>query len=278
MQKRELKARMSPMRTMTLGSWDHFLKLAEKMDVPATFGKLAYSFRGQSKAEWSLKPSLLRRIEAFGLTEEDALHVEAVALAEFKAEAHLYLHPNALSTTPDTVSWWTLMQHHGAPTRVLDWTDSFFVGAYFAVNSDVNEDGAVWILHVASALAGIIAKHGDPDFKTQDDIGKTFLKSSAPPSIAFFRRNNRSERMLAQQGSFTMSRSILADHAVVLDECLPDDEEKATFLKAIIPAKLKPVFMRKLRAMNITARSLFPGIDGLGESISELLVLAGRST
>lgn len=62
--------------------------LAQRLTIgPATL--FAYTFRGQSNAEWTLKPSLLRSLQA-GVTSEDAIGLENRALYEFQSETALY--------------------------------------------------------------------------------------------------------------------------------------------------------------------------------------------
>ena len=97
---------------------------------------------GQADEDWPLRPFLLR-IGA-NLLSSELLAVEASSRREFEAQAHLHVSPNVLSATTDDVDWWALMQHHGAPTRVLDWTLSPFVAAYFAVRDHPKTNGTVW--------------------------------------------------------------------------------------------------------------------------------------
>src|SRR5262245_22396202 len=80
-----------------------------------------YFFRGQARADWSLVPSLLRLIEQNGLDVGRSLWLEQQLLIEFRASAHLHLGPWILPEDErDVVAWWALMQHYGAPTRLLD--------------------------------------------------------------------------------------------------------------------------------------------------------------
>jgi hypothetical protein len=109
-------------------------KLREPRDgVPAT-----YVFRGQASVAWSLEPSLLRQIRGV-LDRTSARKIEQLLENEFVAQAGLF--PETQSVLPvlldaGNLQWWAYMQHHSCPTRLLDWTASAFVGAYFAVNGD----------------------------------------------------------------------------------------------------------------------------------------------
>jgi hypothetical protein len=96
-------------------------------------------FRGQTRASWQLEPNIFRL---------DMLSVEDEIRAEFERRAPQY----SLEAVPtDHWGWYFLMQHYGAPTRLLDWTDSALVALFFALNSDGKtpldtEDAAVWVL------------------------------------------------------------------------------------------------------------------------------------
>ena len=236
-----------------------------------------YAFRGQSNADWALEPTLLRSLRRMELSEAEALVVEQRCLAEFRSQAHLHISPNTLSTTPDTLSWWTLMQHHGAPTRLLDWCGSIYVAAYFAVTGSLELPGSIWLAHIHTVDSAMHESYGEGDFpSTQKEIEKVFLQPDPPPAIRFAGRLSNSDRMAAQQGFFSACRSVLGHPGEILAECTAKSDDKLVFRKIVIPSRLKNVFLRKLRSMNITANSLFPGLDGLARSVGELVQILGK--
>jgi hypothetical protein len=59
-----------------------------------------------------------------GIDLGNAPETERQLLKEFKRRAHFYV--NSLPTHGDVLGWFALMQHYGAPTRLLDWTYSVF--------------------------------------------------------------------------------------------------------------------------------------------------------
>lgn len=261
------------MNEIRLENWRQFLLIADHLDVGSALGQ-AYAFRGHSNSAWSLRPSLLRLLLRSAATVEQALEVEEHALAEFRSQAHHHVPANVFSTTRDTVSWWTLMQDHGAPTRVLDWSASIYVAAYFAVSEDFDSDGAIWIVHRHSLYEQMAERDDYTEFpETMGGIKSTFLQANAPKVLMFAGRISKSNRMIAQQGYFSICPNILGDHGQILADSLGEPSAKSLFSKLIVPAKLKISFMKKLRSMNITANSLFPGLDGLGRSVAELVRL-----
>ena len=48
--------------------------------------------------------------------------------------------------TDDMLGWLCVMQHYRAPTRLLEWRENLLVALYFAVSSDLSEDGEVWAM------------------------------------------------------------------------------------------------------------------------------------
>jgi len=97
---------------------------------------LSWIFRGQSKGDWLLVTSLERATSwAPGSLTENIIS------DAFRRQAHNYVASHSLPK--DTLEWWALMHHHGAPTRLLDWTESAYVAAFFALdeaNSAINCD------------------------------------------------------------------------------------------------------------------------------------------
>jgi hypothetical protein len=91
-------------------------------------------FRGQSDSNWKLIPSINRNGE----------HSEMDLINRFKQNATLIInqHPS-----PSPMEWLFLMRHYGVPTRLLDWSESPLVAAYFAtIEENMDKDGVIWVM------------------------------------------------------------------------------------------------------------------------------------
>ena len=89
-------------------------------------------FRGQSDEEWQLDDSLFRLVEPAVTSWDQLISLEQIALREFRGQAHLLSESSDVPNAHSLLDWWALMQHFGSPTRLLDWTGSPYVAAYFA--------------------------------------------------------------------------------------------------------------------------------------------------
>ena len=256
--------------TQATPDWATFVKTAElACGDGSTSGN---AFRGQSNIRHCLKPSLLRLIEQSGLTAENALGVETRIANEFAQHAHLY------SISPPepvhgTAAWWPWMQHHGAPTRLLDWSLSPYIALYFAVERDWDYDGVVWGFAVNELRKQMSEAYGADNATADPKLRSLFDSPTAPAHVSVVSSERYSDRMSRQQGLFTLCTNIMADHGEAIGQHLPGEEGRAHSFRLVIPKASKPDFLRRLRRMNITALSLFPGPDGLGRSLAEFVRL-----
>src|SRR5258705_9285097 len=103
-------------------------------------------FRGQQSGLWRLRSSLERGVHIrFGKQYQEMRKFEDRLLREFQRHFHRFT--SLRIDDGDRIRWLGLMQHHGAPTRLLDWSYSFFIAVYFAAEEAVpGSIGAVWAL------------------------------------------------------------------------------------------------------------------------------------
>ena len=256
--------------TIEIKSWGDFAN-----SVPAFQGnddplEDRYIYRGQGDTTWDLIPSLTRYGKKLNLTHQRLHAIECEALIEFRKHAHLFLPSSKIHPEDEVSAWWLLMQHHGASTRILDWTFSPYVALYFAVEHRSDIDGALWVVHIKTVedyMKRTFHNFGHP----QEDERGHYLNPNPDNKLYVLRPGTQTERMGAQQTVFAISTNVLANHGEIFTNAAPDTREIHTFTKFVVPGPLKQEFKRRLREMNIGARVLFPGIDGLGRATAELI-------
>lgn len=269
-------------------SWAEFLDIVA--EVEARSGDFVY--RGQSDATWDLKPSLARISSGFSA----AMEGERKAYSTFRARSQNFLNPNIFSVLTrhyNIFLWWAVMRHHGVPTRILDWSRSPFIAAYFACESG-SEPGAVWCVDrsVLSSQMGS-AHEGYSDFNkflsstaSVDDrkaMEAALYNESASHLITIVDTNFLTDRMERQQGLFSFSNLPHLDHAKEIADALSIVRPQA-FLKILIPKHRvhgqvpkhdlidrKRKFMHQLQLMNVTGFSLFPDLDGIGRYCTDIV-------
>jgi len=254
-------------------NWKDFNEFIEPVTnyPPSGFGTI---FRGQACSEWPLKHSLSRKLSS-SVDEESRIHIEKEAMTRFQQQGHSLIGATLLPKPDDLLGWWAVMQHHGAPTRLLDWTKSPFVALYFAVVDQPDKDGAVWLVNFGSLMEAMEDTYEFKEQVQRPDFSDHFQTKGVPHFLCPLDFSQQSQRMIAQQGLFTICRNIMGDHGEIIDDTFKraDGAYDAAYTQLVIPKAKKPEILRKLELFNITSSSLFPGIDGLGRSIGEFVTM-----
>lgn len=123
---------------VSASSWPKVLRAFQQL-TPVT------SFRGQQNAAWPLQTTLERSGSVLPAIDEH------IMLRRFIRHAKFLLPGPVVPDDGDTFAWLAIMQHYGAPTRLLDFTRSPYVALFFAVEkpSEAGQPRAVWAVDVA---------------------------------------------------------------------------------------------------------------------------------
>ena len=275
------------MREIVVEGWPRLLEELDDFDAH-------WLFRGQGNAEWDLKSSLERAT----LTYQSRSAAEYTLLHEFKRRAHNYLAQQQLPSENETAEWLALMQHFGAPTRLLDVTRSPFVATYFAVEDVADgDDCALWALSRLPCLRGAgefligedenggqpasreFHKQAATGMKPDEALETTALLQAAllvdmwreahVAVVLPFVPERLSERLSVQQGEFLLSHDVDRPFMESLSN-LGDLGEGLR--KYVIKGRLRGRILEQLRRMNITRAQLFPGLEGFAQSFRQLLI------
>lgn len=190
-------------------------------------------YRGHPSSSYKLLPSVSR---GWGSNEDALVKMEKVALSRFKQQAVPFI-----KYRPDhDLEWLVLMQHHGAPTRLLDWTFNPVVALYFAVCSNEDEDGIVYQATYRSQ-------------KDISDVNDVFQSKK----IFVYTPRHITERIGPQSGCFFVYAEPLT--------AISSDHKRITRYK--IPKKYKRLIRDELSKIGVHESILFPGLDGLCKSL-----------
>lgn len=265
------------MKTIEVYSWRQFLEETSKLDQ--------WAFRGQSKSGLPLYSSLSRRLMMLGSPADDWSIREKRAIRVFKRKAHVHISDHSILY--NTLRCLAMMQHHGAATRLLDFTKSPFVAAFFALHS-ANSDAAVYALNTPALW--YLSPQGMPELnraminpRTNDNLEKYFL-SNEYPVIWFGEPDEMDSRLVAQSGLFVIPgqlhlsiEHLLQRYQATHDTNLGIERDQSPesqhnlLVQLILKKEMRQESIRELYRMNITHASLWPDLDGLAQSMNQEL-------
>lgn len=281
----------SQRRLIHLSNFEAFVAVHHAEDWSEVKSWLAlpgnWVYRGQHEATWFLTTSLERAItktltipqigldSISGPARMDPAQNETKLLQEFQRRAHHYI--KAVPEASEILDWLALMQHYGAPTRLLDWTLSPYVALYFAIERPSSgSEHAVWAIEsnwLEAATRTILQEPFFP-FNLRDrceKINRTIFSGTNPNIVILANPFRMNERLAAQQGVFLTNLSHYDFTISLLEMIAPLD--KPVVRKLVVSPSARLGLLRELQRMNITGASLFPGLDGFSQSLKVNLEL-----
>lgn len=281
----------------TIHSFHQFINQME--DSHPSPGNIWY--RGQTR-DWPLIPSIARHMKwvtvyflenckdgekpwntcgarsVYYVNElEDSMQRERELLLRFVRESSAWLSSNR---PKDYVEWYYLAQHHGVPTRLLDWTCDPLVALWFAVNGEDREDGYIYTYDVSKSRRIEDVRAGSkkdmlPELWEKSVIEAIFTGNRFPSSTdvipispAYY--NLRQSR---QASFFTLHLPYRYLMNSFWSKCAYSEEIDHTFLalqpkeKYRIQGKNKMVFRKYLARMGRHLWSIFPDMDHLATGL-----------
>lgn len=232
-----------------------------------------FNYRGQSCSGWPLLSSLDRKFLEVG-DRIDLLSRERKLVEDFVGRSSRFLgslERNLLSNLPpeDLIVRMTVMQHYGAPTRLLDWTRSPAVAAYFACIEDWDCDGAIWWFN-AARLNEVLDRRWESVGASRGNDGKIDLnhhvfRADAKAFVSPVYLTIPFRRAEAQRGLFTMCSHFRTHHEDILAQLLGS----GYIGKVRIGRGLKKSIIEYLECLGIDAVSLHhAGADRVGLRMS----------
>ena len=216
--------------------------------------KKSYYCRGHADERWKLQTSFHREANRNGIT--------LLQYLDFIVP-HIHYYISAfrdeiidLRKEEEFGAFLALIQHHGFPTPLLDWTLSPYIAAYFAFK-EVNDE-----CPTSENVKIYFFDYLQWTETFQQVLNLRDLTVKYLSVVRLYARFN--QRILPQQGVFTVT-NVDDMESYVLSR---SGDTKKTFLYTVqLSAKEKPDVLRELNLMGINEMTLFPGIDGICRAI-----------
>lgn len=222
------------MNTYTIRSFNELIKYFEFFNENSM-----YVFRGQSDSEWELLPKVGRKEFKRGKGEGQS---DINLFYAWKRYAIKYV---TLKPSNDW-EWYSLAQHHGLATRLLDWSKNPLVATFFAINSNLDKDSAVYTFKIER-------------FVNEYECDSPFNVKN----LAIYYPHGVSSRIILQRGVFSISDK----PELALEETLKD-----RLYQIIIPKDLKSEIKKQLDFYNINDFSIFQDLDSLSNYLNNYTI------
>lgn len=257
---------------MTLTNTYQLRDFNDLIKVGTTLGR--NWFRGHSKTFNNLTPGIFRKEYNSPLHEMFEKRPEQDQMFKFRLHAH-----SLISNPPeehDFISWLFWLQHYGMPTRLLDWSESILIAAFFAVINDPNEDGEIWTmypigLNQKSGLFGLFLKGhpvvkyltGEPFHNAPYKLLKELGLKEKPLNPIALAPPNVFPRMRSQMSTFTIHPHY--NDGKTLEEAMSEGDY---LVRYIIPQSMKKDFEEKLSYLGIDYKTIYPDLEGMALSFA----------
>jgi hypothetical protein len=232
----------------TIDTLESFIKVVKQYNNRIT------AYRGVAHESYDLIPKIGRikpRTGQTRLTEEKGM----LRWFTERSVPHLTYMPR------DDWEWLALAQHHGLPTRLLDWTRNPLVAAYFAVEREITKDELK-----TKKLSGnsAIYVYFSQSVITRGNLSKPNRRYKLGPwrvtEAVKFVPAHVDNRIIVQSGVFTIHPKVTNKEPFPL----------SAINKYIIPYDLRKDWKDDLHSLGINRASLFPDLDNLAKHIEWL--------
>jgi hypothetical protein len=234
-----------------------------------------WAFRGQPRDYGTLTPSFQRQFsrQSFGAAEV----IERRLIDAFREHYDKLKDRSSDMPQPFQIGQGydlrclSVMQHYEIPTRLVDWTSSFWTAIYFACASEPGSKAELWYYDRQifdpqraedPSLLGLLDRSSNP-------VPEPPLLSRRGESFVVELDPQITPRMKEQFAHHTVSTNVFSDHAPLLFELQQTSATNVSspqlLRRVIIHGSCKSKALQFLaEQMNITASTVFPDVVGLG--------------
>lgn len=213
-------------------------------------------YRGHADEKYLLQPTIYRAPYTW--------EKEKSFMNEFKAKATKFI-----KAKDDYFEWLFIMQHHGTPTRLLDWSENALVAIAFATQYRKDEhsgkNAVVWCLNPIKfnepVHFGNCEEEPIPNIIENTTVQQMYTNSARTKRPIAILGSYNNERIIAQKGVFTL----FPEQPSFSIDSLNDAEKYLT--KIIIQDNCVDEIAKELYFIGLNELSLFPGLESISKEI-----------
>lgn len=206
------------------------ISISEKLPSDDSFG--GWFYRGQSIKEWNLIP------KAYRVPHINSNFSHNYAMWQKQSSRFKELNYE------NEFEGMAIAQHHGFPTKYLDWTSNILIAVFFACSENLDKDGRLFAYFPTYYIT-------EPNEKELSDYNS--IVAFQPPPV--------SDRIQSQLGTFTFHPT---KEAIIKNEFFPQAQHD-TLYNWIIPSAKKILILKSLNRLGINFKTIFPDLDGLSK-------------
>jgi hypothetical protein len=244
-------------------------KLFGKVKVAESLGQLiditekhaggrfnVYMWRGQGDINWPIHSAAYRRLKLthYSASERKMRLYELELLKKARHKGYGYEEGRRLADFEVLAK----LQHHGAATRLIDFSRNMLVALWFTCQSEKNKIGVLFGIHSES----ISGQEGEAEERSYDEI---FVEGMSEKGATTWEPPAVTKRIAAQSAQFMYS--IVSDHPM---GSLDFNKDPEAYLSIAITPKAKKEFLSLLDGtFDVRQITLFPDIDGFCHANTE---------
>jgi hypothetical protein len=218
-----------------------------------------------------------------GLGRAEKLALERQSIDTYRAAAQYFAHEGEKPAMTDDLIALMVLRHYDVPTRLLDWSRSPFVAAFFAAHAHQSHDGEIWAFDQQRYQSEGLKQWVKWPETTKNGTGRpedftpqiTAFQPNVPKDywfVCLFYLSPGFHRQLAQDGAFSMTANFSQDHAPHIARLIAD---KALHHRFVIPAGVKQELLAFLHTRyGLWEGALYPDSAGAAQVAKSVFPIA----